>query len=55
MECHEHWLKLIKQEVPSKTDAYDIKVVNTQVSESPYKISSEDDVYKSIPVVFFSI
>lgn len=48
-ETHEAWERLIKGEVPAKAEAYDIKVSNVSVEGSPYKVTAEDDVVKSLP------
>jgi inorganic pyrophosphatase len=48
-ECHAAWKRLIKNEIPSKTDKYDIQVQNTSVSDSPYLVSPQDPVVTSIP------
>ncbi|TPX51561.1 inorganic diphosphatase [Synchytrium endobioticum] len=49
-ECHEAWEKLISGKIPFKTDEYDIKVSNSNVDDSPYKVSKDDAVYKGVPV-----
>ncbi|KAJ3089683.1 Inorganic pyrophosphatase [Quaeritorhiza haematococci] len=48
-ECHEAWRKLITRQVPSKTESYDISVHNVAVADSPYKISTTDALYNSLP------
>lgn len=48
-ETHEAWKKLITQKIPCKTEKYDISCVNTQVSDSPYKVSPDSDICKGIP------
>ncbi|KAF8948281.1 Inorganic pyrophosphatase [Haplosporangium gracile] len=48
-ETHETWERLIKGEVPSKAETYDIQVSNVSVQGSPYLISAEDEVVKNIP------
>ncbi|KAF9422884.1 Inorganic pyrophosphatase [Podila epigama] len=48
-ETHEAWNRLISGEIPAKADAYDIKVANVSVEKSPYKVSADDEVVKSIP------
>jgi len=48
-ETHEAWERLIKGDVPAKAEAYDIKVSNVSVEGSPYKVTAEDDVVKSLP------
>ncbi|KAJ3328809.1 Inorganic pyrophosphatase [Blyttiomyces sp. JEL0837] len=46
---HEVWRKLITRAVPSSGDKYKITVANTEVSDSPYKVSTNDTVYKTLP------
>ncbi|KAF9146108.1 Inorganic pyrophosphatase [Linnemannia schmuckeri] len=48
-ETHEAWERLIKGEIPSKTEAYDIQVSNVSVQGSPYLAGAEDEVAKNIP------
>ncbi len=48
-ECNEAWTKLITKAIPSKAEKYDIQVVNTSVTSSPYKVSEDSDAYKAIP------
>jgi inorganic pyrophosphatase len=48
-ETHEAWSRLIKKEIPSKTDKYDICVENTQVKDSPYKVAADHAAVKSVP------
>ncbi|KAG0207571.1 Inorganic pyrophosphatase [Mortierella sp. GBA30] len=48
-ETHEAWERLIKGEIPSKGEAYDIQVSNVTVEKSPYLVTAEDDVVKNIP------
>ncbi|KAF9353223.1 Inorganic pyrophosphatase [Mortierella sp. AD094] len=48
-ETHEAWERLIKANIPSKAEAYDIQVANVSVEESPYKVTADDDVVKAIP------
>ncbi|KAF9960234.1 Inorganic pyrophosphatase [Mortierella alpina] len=48
-ETHEAWERLIKGEVPSKAEAYDIQVSNVSVEKSPYLVTAEDDVVKNLP------
>jgi len=40
-EAHSEWKKLVKGEIPNKTDKYDINVENTTLDYSPYKILPE--------------
>jgi len=48
-ETHEAWKKLITEKIPNKTDKYSISTVNTQVSDSPYKVAPNSEVPASIP------
>ncbi|KAF9956652.1 Inorganic pyrophosphatase, partial [Mortierella alpina] len=48
-ETHEAWERLIKGEIPSKAEAYDIQVSNVSVEKSPYLVTAEDDVVKNLP------
>jgi inorganic pyrophosphatase len=48
-ETHEAWKKLITKAIPNKTEKYDIQTVNTQVSDSPYKVAADSDAVKAIP------
>ncbi|KAF9543123.1 Inorganic pyrophosphatase [Mortierella hygrophila] len=48
-ETHEAWERLIKGEIPSKTDVYDLQVSNVSVQGSPYLVGAEDEVVKNIP------
>ncbi len=48
-ECHHAWSRLISRAVPSKTDKYDIQVVNSTQTTSPYHVGVEDGVYTALP------
>ncbi|KAF9143757.1 Inorganic pyrophosphatase [Mortierella sp. GBA39] len=48
-ETHEAWERLIKGEIPSKTEVYDLQVSNVSVQGSPYLVGAEDEVVKNIP------
>lgn len=48
-ETNHAWLRLIKKEIPSKSEKYDICVENTQVKESPYKVAADSASVKSVP------
>ena len=47
--AHDAWKALIQQKVANKTDKYDISTINTQVSDSPYKVPANGDAAKAIP------
>ncbi|KAF9976827.1 Inorganic pyrophosphatase [Actinomortierella ambigua] len=49
-ETHEAWKRLISGEIPSKTEAYNIQVVNTNVDASPYKVSNEDERVQGVAI-----
>ncbi|KAF9924500.1 Inorganic pyrophosphatase [Linnemannia zychae] len=48
-ETHEAWERLIKGEIPSKGEGYDIQVNNVTVQGSPYLAGPEDEAVKNIP------
>ncbi|KAG0261751.1 Inorganic pyrophosphatase [Mortierella polycephala] len=48
-ETHEAWERLIKGEIPAKTEAYDIQVSNVTIEKSPYLVTADDEVVKAIP------
>ncbi|KAG0263886.1 Inorganic pyrophosphatase [Mortierella polycephala] len=48
-DTHHAWKRLISGEIPPKTEAYDIKVSNTLVQNSPHKVAADSHVVKSIP------
>ncbi|KAF9202225.1 Inorganic pyrophosphatase [Haplosporangium sp. Z 27] len=48
-ETHVAWKRLITGAIPSKGEGYDIKVNNTHVNDSPYKVSADSEVVKNIP------
>ncbi|KAG0380809.1 Inorganic pyrophosphatase [Mortierella sp. AD032] len=47
-DTHAAWKRLITGEIPSKTEAYDIKVANVSV-DGPHKVSADHEVVKSVP------
>ncbi|KAI9341537.1 putative IPP1-inorganic pyrophosphatase [Zopfochytrium polystomum] len=48
-ETHEAWRKLVTNSPPGLGDKFKISCVNTQVADSPFKVTKEDPVYKAIP------
>lgn len=48
-ETHGYWKNLITGAIPPATDKYNIQVANLTVEGSPYKVTTDSDVYKSIP------
>ncbi|KAJ3029463.1 Inorganic pyrophosphatase [Rhizophlyctis rosea] len=48
-ECREAWHKLISQQIPNKSDNYNVATVNTSVSDSPYRVETSDAQYTSLP------
>jgi len=50
-ETHHAWKRLINAVIPNKTDQYDIKVVNTTVDKSPYKVENGSASVKAVPSV----
>ncbi|KAI8608557.1 inorganic diphosphatase [Chytriomyces sp. MP71] len=48
-ETSDAWKKLISGAVPSKTEHYDIQVVNTSVEGSPYRVETSSGAYAAIP------
>ncbi|ORY07742.1 inorganic diphosphatase [Basidiobolus meristosporus CBS 931.73] len=49
LETHEAWKRLITGAIPPKGELYDLALQNTTVEGSPYKVTVDDDSYKSIP------
>ncbi|KAF9432042.1 Inorganic pyrophosphatase [Entomortierella beljakovae] len=43
------WKRLIYGTIPSKAEAYDVKVTNLQVQDSPFKVSADHDAVKNVP------
>ncbi|KAJ3244168.1 Inorganic pyrophosphatase [Chytriomyces hyalinus] len=48
-ETNEAWKKLITKAIPAETEHYNIKVVNTEVADSPYKVDTASAEYSAIP------
>ncbi|KAJ3397888.1 inorganic diphosphatase [Chytriomyces confervae] len=48
-ETNEAWKKLITKAIPAATEHYNIKVVNTEVADSPYKVDTGSAEYSAIP------
>ncbi|KAI9340795.1 inorganic pyrophosphatase [Zopfochytrium polystomum] len=48
-ETHEAWKKLVSNNPAGVGEKYKISCVNTEVSNSPFKVSTDDSVYKSVP------
>ncbi|KAG0204202.1 Inorganic pyrophosphatase [Mortierella sp. GBA30] len=48
-ETHAAWRRLISGEIPAKAEAYDVKVSNVSVKDSPYKVGADHAIVKSIP------
>ncbi|KAG0212216.1 Inorganic pyrophosphatase [Mortierella sp. NVP41] len=48
-ETHEAWERLIKGEIPSKAEAYDIQVSNVSVQGSPYIVNNTDNIPAAAP------
>ncbi|KAL2911220.1 Inorganic pyrophosphatase [Polyrhizophydium stewartii] len=48
-ECHEAWRRLITKAIPAKADEYEIAVANTEVADSPYRVTSDDAQHAALP------
>ncbi|KAG0366043.1 Inorganic pyrophosphatase [Gamsiella multidivaricata] len=48
-DTHVAWKRLISGEIPSKAEAYDVKVSNVSVENSPHKVEVSHEIIKSIP------
>jgi inorganic pyrophosphatase len=49
LECEEAWKRLIMAEIPNATEKYDIKTVNVDVENSPYKVEAAHESVLAIP------
>jgi len=49
-ETHQAWRRLITNQIPSKTDKYDIHCANVTVDDSPHRIGTTDSIYAAIPI-----
>ncbi|KAF9108798.1 Inorganic pyrophosphatase [Mortierella sp. AM989] len=48
-ETHDAWKRLIYGKVPPQTEVYNITVSNLHVKNSPYRISADSQIAKSVP------
>ncbi|KAJ3123290.1 Inorganic pyrophosphatase [Physocladia obscura] len=48
-ETNEAWKRLISSQIPASTEYYNIAVVNTEVTDSPYKVDISAASYTSLP------
>ncbi|KAG0002205.1 Inorganic pyrophosphatase [Entomortierella chlamydospora] len=48
-ETNVAWKRLISGEIPAKAEAYDVKVSNLHVQDSPHRVAADHEVVKSIP------